>query len=298
MIIIKPDTITPAKLTATNVPETDYSAWSAGTYNAGDRVIYDHKVWEAIATTTAQPDTGAAANPPTWLFVSATNRYKMFDTTVGSSTTNSGSIEVTIEPDTPYNALVLFGVEAATVQLIVRDSGSTIVYDETITLADYSPITGYYLYFFGDLPTDAQSEVTFLDIPLYANASYELIIDAGAGTASCAEAVFGQQTALAVTNFGTTVGIKDYSVKQVDDFGNVTIVQRPFSKRAEYDLTVETSQVGLFTRFLANIRATPVVYIGDPNRSETIVFGYYRDFNVVLSNPSISSCSLTIEGLI
>lgn len=298
MIIIKPDTITPAKLTSTNVPETDYAAWAAGTYSTGNRVIYDHKIWEAIATTTAQPDVGAEANPPTWLFVSATNRYRMFDQTVGSGTSNSGSIDVTITPDTPYNAIVLFGVEAATVQLIIEDSTSAVVYDETITLADYSNVTTFYTYFFAPLPLQEQSEIAFLDIPYYANATYNLIIDAGAGTATCTEAVLGIQTALAVTNFGTTVGIKDYSVKNTDAFGNVTIVQRPFSKRAEYDLTVETQEVSVFTRFLSSVRATPAVYIGDPNRSETIVFGYYRDFSVVLSNPSISSCSLTVEGLI
>jgi hypothetical protein len=298
VIIIKPDTITPAKLTDTNVDEDEYPAWAAGTYDAGDRVIYDHKIWEAIATTTAQPDEGALANPPTWLFVGATNRFSMFDATVGSGTSNADSIDVTITPTAPYNAVVLFGVQASSVQLIIRDSSDAIVYDETQSLADYSSIIGYYTYFFAPLPVDAQSEVTFLDIPLYANATYQLIIDAGTGTAVCAEAVFGLQSNLAITNFGTTVGIKDYSIKQTDAFGNVTIVQRPFSKRAEYDLTVETSQVSLFTRFLADIRAVPVVYIGDPNRSETIVYGYYRDFSVVLSNPSISSCSLTIEGLI
>ena len=145
MIIIKPDVITASTLTSTNVPENEYSAWSSvTTYNQGDRVIYDHKVYEAISTTlNVQPDTGAAANPPTWLFVSATNRYKMFDETVGSATTNANTIDVTITPNAPYNALVLFGVEAATAQLIVRDSGSTIVYNETKTLADYTNITGF-----------------------------------------------------------------------------------------------------------------------------------------------------------
>lgn len=300
VIIIKPYAVTASVLTSTNVPENDYAAWNSGTtYNQGDRVIYDHNIYEAISTTlNVQPDTGAAANPPTWLFVSATNRFRMFDATVGSVTTNPNTINVTLTPSLPYNALVLFGVEGATAQLIVRDSGSNIVYNQTRTLADYSNITDFYSYFFGSLPTDAQAEVAFLDIPLYASATYQLIINAGTGTAACAEAVFGVQTALAVTNFGSSVGIKDYSIKQVDDFGNITIVQRPYSKRAEFDLTIETAEVGVFNRFLAGIRATPCVYIGDPNREETIVYGYYRDFNVVLSNPSISSCALTIEGLI
>ena len=297
MIIIKPDPITASNLTSSNVAENDYSAWSAGTYNAGDRVIYDHNIYEAITTTTEQPDAGAEANPPSWLYVSATNRYKMFDNGVGTQTINSETIDVTITPSQPYNAVALFGLEGATVQLIVKDSGATTVYDETIELTDYSGVTGYYTYWFSPYPDTSISEAAFLDIPLYTGATYQLIIDAGTGDAKCGEAVFGTQDSVAITNFGTSVGIKDYSIKNVDDFGNITIVQRAYSKRAEFDLTIETNEVGSFNKKLANLRATPAVYIGDPNRQETIIYGYYRDFSVVLSNPSISSCTLTIEGL-
>lgn len=297
MLIIKPDTITEATLTASNVAEDEHPLWAAGTYNAGDRVIFNHKVWEAVSTTTTQPDEGSVLNPPEWLFVSATNRFAMFDVTVGNATANTGTVDVTITPAAPYNALVLFGVKGATAQLIVKDNGGITVYDKTVELADYSNITGLYSYFFGELPLGEQSEVAFLDIPLYSGATYQLIIDNGAGIAECGEAAFGVASQLAVTNFGTSVGIKDYSRKDVDQFGNVSIVERAFAKRADYDLTVETAQVGIFSRFLANIRGIPAVYIGDANRSETIVFGFFKDFSVQLSNPSISSCTLTVEGL-
>lgn len=299
MIIIKPADVTAATLTASNVAETDYPAWTAGTYVLGDRAIYDHKIYEVVTSATVdRPDIGAAAVPATWLFVSATNRFKMFDISVGSATTNSGSIDVTITPTTVCNSVVLFDVDGATAQLIVRTSGGTIVYDETISLTDYSGLTGYFSYYFLPIAETGATELAFIDIPNYSGASFQLIIDAGGGTATCGEMIIGQKSTLAVTNFGTAVGIKDYSVKTIDDFGNVTITPRAYSKRADYDVTVETTQVGQFNKFLASIRSTPAVYIGDPNRSETIVLGYYRDFSVVLSNPSISECSLSVEGLI
>lgn len=299
MIIIKPASVTASTLTASNVAETDYAAWTAGTYTVGNRVIYDHKIYEVVATsTTDRPDLGAAAVPATWLFVSPTNRYKMFDIAVGSGTVNSGSINVTITPTTVCNSVVLFNVDGATAQLIVRTSGGTIVYDETVSLADYGDLNSYFNYYFLPIAETGASELAFIDIPNYSGASFQLIIDAGGGTASCGEMIIGQKSALAVTNFGTSVGIKDYSVKTIDDFGNVTITTRPYSKRADYDVTVETAQVSQFTKFLASIRSTPAVYIGDPLRGETIVLGYYRDFSVVLSNPSISECSMSVEGLI
>lgn len=299
MIIIKPVTVTASNLTTTNVAENDYPAWTAGTYTLGTRRIYDHKIYEVVATsTTDRPDVGAAAANPTWLFVSATNRFKMFDISVGSGTTNSGTIDVKITPATVCNSVVLFEVDGSSAQLIVRNSGGTIVYNSTISLADFSGINSFYNYFFAPITETGASEVAFLNIPNYSGASFQLIVDAGAGAASCGEMIIGQQTALAVTNFGTSVGIKDYSVKNIDDFGNVSIVQRAYSKRADYDVTVETVDVSAFTRFLASVRTTPVVYIGDENRSETIVLGYYRDFSIVLSGPSISECSLSVEGLI
>ena len=299
MIIIKPSAVTASTLTASNVAETDYPAWTAGTYTVGTRRIYDHKIYEVVATsTTDQPDIGAAAIPATWLFVSATNRYKMFDISVGSGTVNSGTINVTITPATVCNSVVLFDVDGATAQLIVRTSGGTIVYNQTVSLADYSALNGYFNYYFLPVVETGASELAFIDIPNYSGASFQLIIDAGGGNATCGEMIIGQKSALAVTNFGTSVGIKDYSVKTIDDFGNVTITARPYSKRADYDVTVETAQVSQFTKFLASIRSTPAVYIGDPLRGETIVLGYYRDFSVVLSNPSISECSMSVEGLI
>jgi hypothetical protein len=299
VIIIKPASVTASTLTASNVAETDYPAWTAGTYTVGNRVIYDHKIYEVVATsTTDRPDLGAAAVPATWLFVSPTNRYKMFDIALGSGTVNSGSINVTVTPTTVCNSVVLFNVDGATAQLIVRTSGGTIVYDQTVSLADYGDLNSYFNYYFLPIAETGASELAFIDIPNYSGASFQLIIDAGGGTATCGEMIIGQKSALAVTNFGTSVGIKDYSVKTIDDFGNVTITTRPYSKRADYDVTVETAQVSQFTKFLASIRSTPAVYIGDPLRGETIVLGYYRDFSVVLSNPSISECSMSVEGLI
>jgi hypothetical protein len=298
MLIVKPQLITSANLDSSNVAEDDYPAWEAGPYTTGQRVVYLNKIWEALSNTSDQPDVGAAAIPPTWVFVSATNRFKMFDITVGQGTVNTGSIEVVISPPIICNAVVLFNVAASSAQLIVRDNSDYVVYDTTVDLVDFTNITSYFDYFFAEFLGDGQGEVAFLDIPAYSDATFELIIDAGTGEASCGEMIIGRLDSLGVTNFGTSVSIRDYSIKDIDQFGNINVVERPFSKRAEYDVTVETTDVGRVSRYLSNVRTTPVVYIGDPERSETIIFGYYRDFNIVLSSPSISECAITVEGLV
>jgi hypothetical protein len=51
-------------------------------------------------------------------------------------------------------------------------------------------------------------------------------------------------------------------------------------------------------KVLADIRTTATVFVGDPNRPETVVYGFYKQFNIVLSTPSISDCSIEVEGLV
>jgi hypothetical protein len=124
------------------------------------------------------------------------------------------------------------------------------------------------------------------------------LVDAGVSDAKIGELVIGKQRTIGVSNFGTSVSIIDYSVKSTDDFGNTVITTRAYSKRADYDVTVETAAVAAVQKALADIRTTPTVFIGDEDRPETVVYGFYKQFNIVLSTPSISDCSIEVEGLV
>ena len=48
---------------------------------------------------------------------------------------------------------------------------------------------------------------------------------------------------------------------------------------------------------LSAYRATPLVWIGNDNLyTALIVYGFYRDFDINISYPAQSDCSLSIEG--
>ena len=49
--------------------------------------------------------------------------------------------------------------------------------------------------------------------------------------------------------------------------------------------------------YLAAIRTTPVIWVGDDNYGTLAVYGVYKDFAVNVAYPDYSTCSLTIEGL-
>lgn len=296
MIIIRPEQVNDGNLISSNVPEDDFPPFDAGAnYNAGDKVIYEHRIYEALDNHThhgVTPD----QDPEHWLDLGATNRYRTFDQIVGNQTTNTGSIEFTVRMGAIIDGIAFFGLSAATVRVVVDDPVDGIVYDQTIELSDYSNIISYFTYQFEPVG-DTRTEIAFLDLPAYAAADITVTIDAGAGIAACGEVVLGAQRVIGVTNFGTTIGLRDYSRKEVDQFGNFIVVKRRFAKLVDYAVTIETSDLARVQRFFSQIRSEPVVSIGDPDREETLAYGFYKDFSVPITTPSICDASIQFEGL-
>ena len=302
MKLINPQFVTEAQLFASNVPEDDAPVWVAGTnYAIGDQVIYEHRIYEALAVITGadnliDPATGALQDPPIWLDLGATNRFRMFDGIVDSGTSQTGTIEVTLRMGELANGVAFFNLLGSTLNVQVDDPVDGIVYDRDFLLQDNSAITSWYAYFFE--PIVQRPDVVLTDLPQYRDADILVTVDAGAATARVGEMVVGRVRQLGVTNYGTSVSIQDYSRKERDQFGNTIIVQRRFSKRADFDVTVETSQVFAVQAALAAIRTMPTVYIGDEDKPASVIYGFFRQFNIVYDTPSISSCSIEVEGLV
>jgi len=297
MRIVTPQPITPTVLTASNVAITE-TLWTAGTYTTGTQRYEGTTLYEVIASpsTTDQPSVGVALTVPTWKVISAINRYKMFDNVISTQTSRTGTIVVTVLPAQVTNAVAFFGLVGNTINVTMTDPIEGSVYNQTKSLQDNTFITDWYTYFFEGFYQ--KEDAVFADLPSYTNASITVTIDAGASTAKCGEMVMGRQQTLGVSNFGTSVSIQDYSIKTTDDFGNVVIQQRGFAKRADYDVTVETPLVSAVQKLLADIRTTPTVFIGEDDKPETVVYGFYKQFNIVISTPSISDCSIEVEGLV
>jgi len=115
----------------------------------------------------------------------------------------------------------------------------------------------------------------------------------------CGKLEIGNWVELGDINYGSSVGMIDYSTKNTDPWGNTTIVKRPFAKRISAKLTVLSSRLDYIDWLLTTYRSTPLVWIGTENiYTLLIVYGFYRDFDINISHPMDSDCSLTIEGFI
>ncbi len=296
MQIIKPIDITEAVLVASNVPEDDYPPWSSSTaYRVGDRCLRNRRIYEALVANSGIDPAGPATNPATWLDLGMDNCWRMFDDKVGTQTRQAGGIAVALQPNAVINALALFNLQGSTVTVTMTDPVEGEVYRRTLSLVD-AGVSSWYDWFFA--PIGRHTDLVLLDLPAYGTAQLGVSVDNAGDPASCGHLVVGTQVELGVALYGTSVGITDYSRKDEDEFGNFFIVERAYSKRAEFDLRLDTARVATVQRLLASLRTRPVVWIGEASYEATLVFGFFKDFNLSISGPSISDATLTIEGLV
>ena len=96
------------------------------------------------------------------------------------------------------------------------------------------------------------------------------------------------------TNYGTRIGLRSFSRKEIDEFGNVSVVKRRNSKYAEYDVSIDNYHLADVQDFFSEIDSVPCVFIGNPEMDELIVYGFYNDFQATISYPKVSKCTLTV----
>ena len=299
MRVIKSIKTTDAILTSSNIPEDEYPAWvSAASYTALDKVIYNHKIYEAILTHSGQT-TAPDLDQLNWLDLGATNRYRMFDNIISSVSNKIGGIEFTLTPNQVIDSIALLNVNATTVRVVMTDPVFGVVYDRTKELRGSSEVIDYFSYFFAPLVSLADLKTAiFLDLPSYPTATTTVYISSGVSEVEVGEVVYGIQTQVGRTNYGTAVGIKSFSRKETDEFGNVTVIKRKNSKYADYDVDIDNINLASVQRFFADIDSVPCVFVGNPDMEELIVYGFYSDFKATISFPTVSKCTLRVEGLV
>lgn len=296
MKIVKPTTVDDAILSSSDVPENDYAAWSAATaYTLGDRVIRTttHRIYERLVsgTTATEPE----VDTTNWLDIGPTNRWAMFDTTISTRTEQSAQIEVVLTPGRA-NSVALLDVSSVSVTVEMSTVTDGVIYSETVTMTEReSSVSSWYGYFFTSFTE--KTSLVLTDLPVAGSADLTVTINGGAGVAACGTLVVGMYAEVGDVSYSALAGIQDYSRKDTDSFGRTTFVQRSFAKTFEGRLSVKSSAQDALYRFLASIRATPVLWIGVDGIETLTVFGFYRDFSIDVAYPTISYCSLTIEGL-
>lgn len=298
MKIIRPALIDDAVLNSSNVPESE-TVWSSGTTYAFGAIVRGsgaaaHRIYESQQSGNLGHDP-APDNGTWWLEAGATNRWRMFDGSVTSQTTNANSVEVELQAAGRINSVALLNLDAASATVSMMDATDGEVFNQTYSLVSPSGVIDWYAYFFE--PIERLVDLLVTDMPPYADAAITVTIDDPGGTAKIGALVMGLSKDIGLAQYGATVGIQDFSRKEIDPFGNYSITKRAFAKRASFTVWSENGLVDQIQRLLAEYRAEPIVYVGSEEFGSTIVFGFYREFSIEIAYPTHSICTLSLEGL-
>lgn len=299
LIVVQPLAITDAMVSApnTNVPETDYAAWSsATTYALSARVILTstHKIYQSLQASNLNKD--PTTQPLWWIEVSPTNKWALFDSAVSTQTKQSTYIKYTVTPGQTVNAIAALNLTNATqIVIAVTSASAGVIYSRTVDVSPVPASASWWDWFFGI--KRAQTQCVLVDLPSYPDATIRFELYGGSSLA-IGVLLIGQQRAFgAGIKYGAKVGIQDYSRKEKNDFGDTVLVQRAFARRADFELMVSADEVDSLQGFLSDVRAVPCLWIGSTEYEATTVFGFYKTFDILISYPSQSDCSLQIEGL-
>lgn len=300
MILIKPITITGAKLTS-SVPSPDASqgevAWTAGTYNLGDRAVDGESIYEVVADpdTTDQPSVGAKKTPATWVFISPSNRFKMFDQ-ANNTQTIGNDIMTDIVPVQFANSIAGFNIECNTITIKVFDVGDVEVYTRDITMRERPLVNGWYNYFYSEF--EVTSKFVLLDLP--PTTAGKIRAEFFGPEAKVGTIVIGKQVTIGDAQYGSGAQLLDFSNPIEDEYGNLSYSNGFTAKLVDFEIMADTKSIDpIFTEF-QRLGKTPAVFVGNPSSigDSTLVYGYVRDFNPVYTWPTKSKISLTVRGLI
>lgn len=300
MKIIKPEYTNDATLQATNVAESDYATFDiTTTYSINDTVIYidDDVHWvirSLVGSNVGNIPTGLDTDTK-WVKVSETNRWKMFDLKTTSQTYNNDSIDVTLVGISFIDSIAALNIDGANIQIIGKDQFGTTFYDSTISLISTDGIYDPYTYFFS--PIVKLTDIVIADLPIYALGTYQAIITNTGGVAKCGTLLIGKVIDVGGTEYGMKIGITDYSIKQANEFGDYVITERAYSKNLTLTTSIQNNQVNSLINTFNTFRATPIVWLGADDFSSSFVYGFYKDYGVIVQYVTHSKIQFEIEGL-
>ena len=298
MIVIDPMAIKDANLVYTNVPEADYPAYSAATTYAVDAYVIvvgvnNHKVYKSLVNNNTGNDPASSATK--WLYMGSTNRWAMFDDSVGSQTTRADSISVQISFNQLVDSIALINISAAQADITVTVPVDGVVYSKTISLISTAGITDIYRYWFW--PVLRKTDFYLADLPPYAAGTISIVLSDAGATVKCGAMVIGQRFEIGATQYGVRLGIDDYSDKTRNGFGQAQLVPRDYNRRGDFTMQLDAYQVEFAYQFLANCRARMMVWAGTTQYGPTLILGNYESFQFEIQTAKTSIYTLSVKGL-
>lgn len=295
--VVTPTAITDAMLVSSSIAETDYAVYAGGTtYASGDRVIVTtagvHKVYESLQGSNLGHDPTLAASAAWWVQVSATNRWAMFDLSSGSISSAASSIDVEIAPGV-IDALALVDVQASSARVRMSDALHGTFFDRTDTLVTRD-VRSYTDWFFA--PFRQRRTLYLADLPRVSSAVVRVTLTGGA--VELGTLLVGRSTVLGDVLVEARVHVIDYSRKDVDAFGQATLIERPSARQMDLNVVVPSARFDDVVDVLDERRNQVSFWaVGGANGYRSLQILGWPEFDASVRGTNLSTIAGQIKGI-
>ena len=267
--------------------------YSARGFEKGDYVIYDDRVYYALADSY---NTRPGTDDTVWFDYGATNPYRMFDGTISSPTTATEVITLTLDNDN-ITDIGFFGVTAQEIQVVLTVD-TVEVYNETIELRS-TEVGDWYEYFFN--PINQIRDIVFENIPAYSSGSFDITIS-GASETDTVEVglmVSGYGYDVGITKRGVKPGFVNYSSTEVDAFGRIAIVSRGSAKTLDCECFLDSrTQASAVIDLYNRTKDTKCLWVGSRDADTwSLIYGICKRFDAAIEDNN-GRYSLQILGVV
>jgi hypothetical protein len=178
--------------------------------------------------------------------------------------------------------------------VVIKSSTNVTIYDQTFTTVKSYGVVGWHTYFFGEKARIRDLYIP--DLPYQTGQTIRIILSKD-GEPKCGACVVGQARYIGETRNSLKMGIDDYSVKEVDDFGNTYIKQRDYRKFNDVEIDVPNTSIDEVSEILSDLRASFVLFVGSRKYALSQVYGFYQSFEIVIPYKTHSVLSISIKGI-
>lgn len=295
--IIKPVPVTDAVLTYSAVAEDSSPAWSSTTTFAANDICHDpatHRRFKSVAG--GNLNHNPASTTGFWVDIGPTNRFGMFDGKMGSATAAAGSVVVRLRPGT-FGGFALFGLQAAAVRYTLRSApaGATVRYSE-VSLR--SGVADWWEWTF--TPAEYRTSLAVTDLPALADPELEIeIVGIAGASASCAEAVLGSVYDIGGVQYDVSLELVDYSRKDIDAYGTVTLIKRDNVKRINAVVQYDNARFSAVTDLMASVLGTSIAAIVDQSEDLDALNSYcwLSSFKEAVKTARLTYANIEFMGL-
>lgn len=287
-------TVIPAKFdyVSSTFKDENIPLWNKDkNYAVGDEVLYKELIYKnalgGISSTAPDDDRDR------WVNMGALNSKRFMDSFIYTKSTSEFSSEIVINVLKPINTISFFNLEGAWVE--ISDMGGNLLANR-LNLT-YKKSRTWWEYFFKGF---IFRHTATIDLNNF-KGKMKIKIHRNKNGSALGHLILGNKFYIGATIYGAKVGVIDYSKIITNEFGDKDFYKGKNAKYNDLQVVVKSERVDDIIKELSKLAGTIALFIGDERSygfESLVIYGYYKDFNILIDNYKTSECQISIEGVI